>query len=201
MSIRPSRLTPVLTALVFSLMTSVLLESAHATSIEPVAQEFQKLMHARSHSETTVTDEKGQVTRSRTDFDTYDRIHATTDHAEFVVLPEGTWMKTGGGWTKPPVDMSSMVRHFLPVSDEVVRSARNVSDDGMTTWQGQPAHAYTYDIDTMIMGIHATGHSKTYLDATGQIIGSEIDSVAMKKKTHTVQMITYDDSIRVKAPM
>ena len=197
MSIRFSRLAAATAALV----VLTLAQSAHAASIEPVAQAYQKLMHARSRSETTVTDDKGQVTHSRTEFDTYERIHATTEHAEFIVLPEGTWMKTGGGWTKPPVDMSSMVKRFLPLSEDVVRSAKNVTDDGMATWQGQPAHAYSYDTDATIMGIHATGHAKSHLNASGQIVGSEIDSVAMGKKSHSVQTITYDDSIRVKAPM
>jgi hypothetical protein len=196
MSIRSLRLAAATAAIVLALA-----QSAHAASIEPVAQAYQKLTHARSRSETTITDEKGQVTHSRTEFDTYERIHAKTEHAEFIVLPEGTWMKTGGSWNKPPVDVSSMVKHFLPLSEEVVRSAKNVTDDGMTTWQGQPAHAYSYDTDATFMGIHATGHAKSYLNAAGQIVGSEIDSVAMGKKTHNVQTITYDDSIRVKAPM
>jgi hypothetical protein len=172
-----------------------------AASIEPVSQAFQKLVQARSRSETTVTDDKGQVTHSRAEFDTFDRIHTVTDHGEFIVLPEGTWMKTGDNWTKPPVDMSGMIKRFLPGGDEVMRSAKNVSDDGMTTWQGQPVHAYSYDTDTVVMGAHAAGHSKSYINATGQIVGNETDSETRGKKIHSVQTVAYDDSIRVKAPL
>jgi hypothetical protein len=173
---------------------------ASADAMGSISGAYQKMLKARSRAETTVTDEKGKVTHSTTEFDTIERIHAKSDHGEFIVLPDGMWMKMGSEWSKPPVDMSGMVKKFLPLGEEVLRSAKNVTDDGATSWQGQPAHAYSYDTDTSVMGMHVTGHTKLYLNTAGQVIGSETDSVAMGHKTHAVQSMVYDDSIRVTAP-
>jgi hypothetical protein len=173
---------------------------ARADAKADIAASYQKMLKARSRAETTLTDDKGKVTHSTTEFDTLQRIHAKSDHGEFVVLPDGMWMKMGAQWSKPPVDMSGMVKQFVPLGEEVLRSSKNVADDGATTWQGQSAHAYSYDTDMSVMGMHVTGHTKLYLNAAGQVIGSETDSVAMGHKTHAVQSISYDDSIRVNAP-
>ena len=174
---------------------------AGATSLEPVLQAFHKLGQSRVHSETTITDDKGKVIQTSADFDTLDRIHTKTDHGEFIILPEGSWMKMGGNWNQPPIDLRAMVKAFMPLGEDVIRTAKNVSDDGATTFNGQPAHAYSYDTDTTIMGMHITGHSKVYLSAAGLVIGSETDSVARGNKSHSVQNIRYDDTIRVKPPM
>lgn len=169
-------------------------------TLDTISAAYKKMVSARCRAETTLTDEKGKVTHSTTEFDTIERIHAKSERGEFIVLPEGMWMKMGGDWSKPPVDMSGMVKKFLPLGEEVLRSSKNVSDDGTTTWQGKPAHAFSYDTDTTVMNIHVTGHSKLYLDPGGDVIGSETDSTAMGHRTHTVQSISYDKSIRVSAP-
>ncbi|MEP6939326.1 MAG: hypothetical protein ABI846_06140 [Rudaea sp.] len=182
-------------------LIAILPALASAASLEPVTQAFHKLGQSRSHSETTITDDKGKVTHTSADFDTLDRIHTKTDHGEFIILPEGSWMKMGGNWSQPPIDMHAMVKAMMPMGEDMIRSAKNATDDGMTTWNGQPAHAYSYDTDTTIMGAHVSGHSKVYLSAAGAVIGSETDSVAMGKKAHSVQNVSYDDAIRVKAPM
>jgi hypothetical protein len=174
---------------------------AKADAMASISGAYQKMLKARSRAETTITDDKGKVTRSTTEFDTIERIHAKSDHGEFIVLPDGMWMKMGAEWSKPPVDMSGMIKKYLPLGEEVLHSAKNVTDDGATTWQGQPAHAFSYDTDTTVMSMHVSGHSKLYLNASGQVIGSETDSTAMGHKTHAVQNISYDDSIRVTAPM
>jgi len=174
---------------------------AAATSLDPVLQAFHKLGQSRSHTDTTITDEKGKVAQTSADFDTLDRIHTKTDHGEFIILPEGSWMKMGGNWNQPPIDLHAMVKAFMPMGEDVIRSAKNVTDDGATTYNGQPAHAYSYDTDTTVMGAHVTGHSKVYIGATGLVLGSESDSIAMGKKSHVVQNVRYDDAIRVKAPM
>jgi hypothetical protein len=70
----------------------------------------------------------------------------------------------------------------------------------MSTWNGQPAHAYTYTIDTTIMGIHVTSTNKIFVNAAGQIVHAESNGEAMGKKSQTTQDIRYDESIRVKAP-
>jgi hypothetical protein len=110
-------------------------------------------------------------------------------------------MRTGKEWMKPPIDMSGMVKQFVPKSIDDMRTAtKSASDDGMTTWSGQPVHAYTYSVDTTMMGIHVTSTNRIFVNASGQIVHAESDGEAMGQKSHTTQDIRYDDSIRVAAP-
>jgi hypothetical protein len=122
---------------------------------------------------------------------------------EMIVLPEGTWMRTGkgGDWMKPPVDMSGMVKQFVPKSIEDMKAiTKSATDDGMKSWNGQPAHAYSYSVDATMMGIHVTSTNRIFVNASGQIVHVESDGEAMGRKSHTTQDVKYDDSIKVTAP-
>lgn len=174
--------------------------TASAAPLDPVIAAYQKMSTAHFRSDTTSTDEKGTVNTSKAEFETLDRIHLTSPRVEIIMLPEGTWMRTGGAWNKPPIDMSGMIKSYRPLGEDALRSAKNVTDNGMTTFQGQPAHSWTYDVDMAVMGIHANSHITTYLSPAGEILGSESDGVALGHKTHSVQKVTFDNSIRVTAP-
>src|SRR5438445_2232150 len=176
------------------------LSASAAVTLDPVIAAYQKMTTAHLRSETTSTDEKGAVTASKTEFETLDRIHLTSTRVEIIMLPEGTWMRTGGNWNKPPIDMSGMIKNYRPLGEDALRSAKNLTDNGMTLFQGQPAHSWTYDVDIAVMGIHANSRITTYLSPTGTILGSESDGVALGHKTHNVQKVTFDNSIRVTAP-
>jgi hypothetical protein len=118
-----------------------------------------------------------------------------------IVVPEGTWMKTGKDWTHPPVDMSGMVKQFIPKSIDDIRAAtKNAADQGPMTWNGQSVHVYRYDVDTTMMGIHVTSTNRIFVNAAGQIVHVESEGEAMGRKSHTTQDIRYDDSIRVNPP-
>lgn len=173
---------------------------AAAASMDAVIAAYHKMEGGHFRTEATITDDKGNVTNSKAEFETMERIHVVSPRSEIIMLPEGTWMRTGDKWMKPPIDMSAMVRNFRPMGEDMLRSAKNVTDNGMTTWQGQPAHSYTYDTDTAVMGIHATAHTTVYLSLAGSVLGSEADSEAMGHKSHTVQKVIYDESVRVHAP-
>jgi len=99
------------------------------------------------------------------------------------------------------MDMSGMVKQFVPKSiDDLRAMTKNAADQGATTWNGQSVHAYSYDVDTTVMGIHVTSTNKIFLNESGQIVHAESDGQAMGKKSHTTQDIRYDDSIRVNPP-
>ena len=40
-------------------------------------------------------------------------------------------------------------------------------------------HAYSYDVDTTMMGIHVTSTNKIFINASGQIVHAESDGEAM----------------------
>lgn len=184
-------------------VTGLLFASAAALAAdarEDIFKAYQKMMGSRFAVDmNTVSD--GKTTKSHSDYDTVERIHLKSDAMELIVLPEGTWMRAGGAWTQPPVDMSGMVKQFIPKSIDDMRAAtRTATDDGMTTWSGQPMHAYTYSVDTTVMGIHVTSTNKIYVNAAGQIVHAESNGEAMGTKSQTAQDIRYDDGIRVTAP-
>ena len=174
---------------------------AHAAGAEDaVFSAYQKLLGAKFAADVT-TVSGGNTIKTHSEYDTVQRIHMKNDKMEMIVLPEGTWMRTGNDWMKPPVDMSGMVKQFIPKSIDDMRAAtKDASDEGMTTWNGQPVHAYTYNVDTTVMGIHVTSQNKIYVNAAGQIIHAESNGEAMGKTSQTTQDIHYDDSIRVTAP-
>ena len=167
---------------------------------EDVFRAYQKMMDSRFAVDITTVSGNDTI-RSHGDYDTVERIHFKNDKMEMVVIPEGTWMRTGSEWMKPSVDMSGMVKQFIPKSVDDMRAAtKSASDGGMTTWNGAPVHALTYDVDTTIMGIHVVSTNKIYLNAAGRIVHAESDGEAMGRTSHTTQDIRYDDSIRVVAP-
>ena len=181
----------------FALTSSVALA---ADARDDVLKAYQKLMVAKFTVDIT-TVSGSDTMKSHGEYDTVDRIHFKNDKVEMIVLPEGTWMRTGKDWTQPPVDVGGMVKQFIPRSIEEMRAAtRSATDDGMTTWNGQSLHAYSYVIDTTMMGIHVTSTNKIFINASGQIVHVESNGEAVGRKSHTLQDVHYDDSIKVVAP-
>jgi len=190
---------PLSAAMLCSLMV-VVEAAAAADAREDVFRAYQKMMDSRFTVDITTVSDKDTM-RSHGDYDTVERIHFKNDKMEMIVIPEGTWMRTGNEWMKPPVDMSGMVKQFIPKSVDDMRAAtKSATDGGMTTWNGAPAHALTYEVDTTIMGIHVVSTNKIYVNGAGQIVHAESDGEAMGRKSHTTQDVRYDDSIRVVAP-
>lgn len=111
-------------------------------------------------------------------------------------------MRSGDGeWMQPPIDMSAMFKALLPMTINEVRSGtRNIKDEGMKAVDGAELRAISYDLSTTIMGITVNSHVTVYLDEAGRIVRSESDGEAKGRKTHVVQTIRYDDSIRITAP-
>ena len=167
---------------------------------DAVFNAYQKLMSSKFAADVTVVS-GGSTTRAHSEYDTVRRVHMKTDKMEMIVLPEGTWIRTGGQWTQPPIDMSGMVRQFLPQSTEDLRAmVRSASDAGTSTWNGKDVHVYAYEVNTTVMGIHVTSSNKLFVDASGKIVHAESSGEAMGKQSQTSQDITYDDGINVVAP-
>ena len=171
-----------------------------ADARDEVFKAYQKLMVSKFTVDIT-TLSGSDTMKSHGEYDTVDRIHFKNDKMEMIVLPEGTWMRTGKEWTQPPVDMGGMVKQFVPKSIDDMRAAtKSATDDGMSTWSGQPVHAYSYVVDTTMMGIHVTSTNKIFVNASGQIVHVESEGEAMGHKSQTSQDIHYDDSIKIAAP-
>lgn len=187
-----------------ALLACLLTNSAFADggARDALLNAYQKMIDARYVADTLSTDAKGRKTNSKLEFDSMKRFRATTDDTAIVVLPEGTWMRSGNGdWIQPPMDMSGMFKRMLPmVMDEVRSGISNVKDEGARNIDGQDFRAISYDVNTKVMGFSVSSHNTVFLDAGGKIVRSESDSTAMGQKSHAVQTIRYDDSVRISAP-
>ncbi len=163
---------------------------------------YQKMIDSRYVAESVSTDEKGRKTNSKVEFDTISRFRATTNNTAFVVLPEGTWMRSGkGDWMQPAIDMSGMFKRLIPSTlDEIRSGTSNIKDEGAETIDGNSVRAISYDVATRIMGISVASHTTVFIDGSGRVVRSISDGTAMGHTTHTVQNVRYDDSIRISAP-
>ncbi|MEP6882583.1 MAG: hypothetical protein ABI866_11355 [Dokdonella sp.] len=198
-----TRLSNYLVAVAFAL-GCILPATAFAddTARDSLFNAYQKMLNARYVADTVSTDAKGRETTSKVEFDTINRFRATTPATSFVVLPEGTWMRSGKGeWTQPPIDMSAMIKHLVPAALEDVRAGTsNIKDEGTKSINGQEARVISYDVNTKIMNFNVSSHNTVFIDASGHIVRSESDSTAMGHTSHSVQTIRYDDSVRITAP-
>lgn len=157
---------------------------------------YQKMFDGHFASEMVSTD-AGKQTRMEAQYETTRRVHVTTPDAEIILLPEGTWLKMGGEWTKPPFDVGGMVQGMMPKNVDSLRAGiSNLKDEGSV----DGLHAISFDQNMTFMGIKVSAHNKVFLNGAGQIVRSESSSNAMGKTSTSIQTIRYDDSIRVTAP-
>lgn len=163
---------------------------------------YNKMLESKFSVDVHTTDDKGNKMQAFAEYDGLTRIHVKTDRMEIVSTPEGTWVKAGGeGWAQPPSDMAAMVRQFVPKSaKELQASSTNVKDEGPTTWNGQPAHAYSYDVDTQVMAVNVKSHNKVII-ADGLLVRSESEGEAQGIKSTSVQDIKYDKNLKVTMPV
>jgi hypothetical protein len=144
----------------------------------------------------------GKTMKSSVDIIMPDHFHVIGDRAEIIVIPEGSWMKHDSTWQKLPMDMSRMIGQFTPAA--MAEAEKNMSDAkflGDGSINGEKAKTYSYTTTMSIMGIKSTSNAKIWVsDSSGRVIHMESDGSAMGKTTHTVQDITYDNSIAITPP-
>jgi|GEM_PF-1004361 hypothetical protein len=177
-------------------------DAAERKAAGAVFTAYNKMLSSKFAVDVHTTDDKGNKSQALAEYEGLSRIHVKTDQMEVVSTPEGTWVHAGEqGWQQPPADMAAMVKQFVPKSAaELQASSKNVKDEGVTSWNGQPAHAYSYDVDTQVMGADVKSHNKVIINAAGQLVRSESDGEAMGMKSHSVQDIRYDENLKVVPP-
>lgn len=163
---------------------------------------YNKMLESRFAVDVQSTDDKGNQAKALAEYEGVSRFHVKTDRLEIVATPEGSWVKADeAGWTRSPAEMAGMVKQFVPKSAaELQASSSNLKDEGPTTWNGQPAHAYSYDTRLQVMGADVKAHNKVVINQAGQLVRSESEGESMGIKSHSVQDIRYDDKIRIAPP-
>lgn len=183
------------------LLTLASATPARADARDAVLAAHRASMDARVRVEMT-SSTGGRQARTTVLYDTSQRVHMKSEQMEIILLPEGAWMRNGnGGWMKPPFDVGGIVRQLVPETvEQMQKGISNVVDEGRTTFEGTPVHAYRFDVAMTVMGIAVSSHSRILVAADGRIAQSVSDGEALGKKTHSEQIYHYDDAIRVVAP-
>lgn len=163
---------------------------------------YNRMLESKFALDIDSTDDQGNQAHASAEYESLARYHVKTDRMEIVTMPEGTWVRAGeAGWSTPPADLAAMVRQFVPKSaGELQASSHNLKDEGPTTWQGKPAHAYSYDTRLTVMGAEVVAHNKVVIDGDGRLVRSESDGESLGRKSHSVQDIRYDDTLRIEPP-
>lgn len=177
-------------------------EEAERKAAAAVFTAYNKMLESKFAVDIRSDDGQGHEAKALVEYESLTRFHVKTDRLEFVSMPEGTWVKAEeSGWTSTPAEMAGMVKQFVPKSAaELQASSSNLRDEGATTWNGQPAHAYSYDTRLQVMGADVKAHNKVVIDQVGRLVRSESEGESMGQKSHSVQDIRYDDAIRVAPP-
>lgn len=130
------------------------------------------------------------------------RIRSITQGTEFVVVPGGTWMNSGGSWMRMPMDMSAMTQAF---SEQAMReglaSIANAEVLGTEEVDGRKARVYAYDQSGTVMGIRSESRVKAWIDdATDLVLRMEVDGKAMGQSSRTINVYDWDAKVSIEAP-
>lgn len=140
---------------------------------------------------------------------TYSPAQDSVRNSETIVLlsEDIAWEKSGGKWAQAPSHVVSREKQtYKLILSDAKRNMKKLQDDGMMKFNGQNAHAYTeYDHSasksvrgyTVYSYTFKEAYTRFYWDDTDQLIGKEIVAPGLRY----VVTITYDDSIRVQAPV
>lgn len=110
----------------------------------------------------------GEQLRMTTEMVLPDRFHTTNDRGEFLILPEGAWMKVAGGsdWQAFEVNPASMSAAYTPEGFRKMRDAmREVKALGADPVDGQAAQRFGWHADTEYMGIRSSSDNIAWVAA------------------------------------
>lgn len=129
-----------------------------------------------------------------------DQFDINMPQGRMIMTKNGAWMQKGGKWTKMPDTMRKMLG--ANVAQGAASSLKNIINTkclGAQDFEGNSHTTYEFDTSGVAMGIKSKSHVTLYVD-DGKPVVMVIDGEAMGRKSHTVQKITYDASIKITEP-
>lgn len=131
-----------------------------------------------------------------------ERFRLSSSDAEVISLPGGAWARSVGDneWSELEAEQASKLKRLPALLAQAIRNSKNFVDEGTTTWQSRPVHAYSFDTDATIEGAHVVAHTRVYVNSAGKILGSESDDVKNGHTSRKMQKNTFDPTIHIQAP-
>lgn len=136
----------------------------------------------------------GAQLRMTTEMVLPDRFRTTNDRGEFLILPEGAWMRAAGGkdWQKFEINPASMSAAYTPEGFRQMREAmREVKALGAEAVDGRPAQRFAWHADTEYMGIRASSDNVAWVADDCRCIVRMQTSAVSNGQTGTTT-ITYE---------
>ncbi len=126
---------------------------AHADARADVIAAFRAAMADGTYRMNIVVDNKRGPISTQMDVQMPNRFHMKAAEAEFIVVPEGTWINAGGRWMKVPVDMSERMQGFrIEDMEKASSSIPDVELVGTEAVDGCESSIYRYAATTNVAG-------------------------------------------------
>lgn len=131
-----------------------------------------------------------------------DHFHLTTNGHEMLMVGSKTYIRQNGQWVDFPIDIASIVTGMMgTLSVEAEKGITNAQMLGADTANGTPATLYQFNQTVNFGGTAVTSTVKLWVDSLrGLPVQQQIDGVVAGVPSMTLQVITYDPTIKITAP-
>ena len=153
------------------------------------------------HISSTSTTDSGTTTVMTGEVALPDHMHIKmSTGTEILVVGDKSYQKVNGSWQPFPVDIGNLLNGLLGDSaSDPGKSVSNVQYLGQDNLDGVSTQVYSFTSSADLGGETITSQVKMWV-ANGLPVRQEIDGEYSGIKSKTVQVITYDPSIKIEAP-
>jgi hypothetical protein len=135
-----------------------------------------------------------------------DRFRLVTADTEFIIVPDGTFLREAGGeWQKSPMSMSGMMSQILSEQSVEQLIEESQPDDirfaGADVIDGKPMWIYTFTGKEDVGGMQVDTASRTWIGALDKLpYRVEATSTSGEETQSSTITYEYDESIEIEAP-
>ncbi len=136
-----------------------------------------------------------------------DRLHSTTTSVasttEMIIVGTKAYQKSGTAWINLPFDVGSMMKSLTSsASEEAIAGISDVKFVGAEVLDGAPTFVYTYASTYKSGDIESSGTVKLWVGALDNLPRKTIiQGATMGYTATTTQLIEYDPTIKIEAPI
>jgi len=164
-------------------------------------------MGGKSYRVRQTSESSSGKTQSIVEFVPPDRYHITTNvgtnTTEMIIAGKKAYQKIGDKWLDFPVDVGSFIQALTSAaSEEAGKGISDVKLVGPDVLDGVPTLVYTYNSKAKFGDIETSSSIKLWVAVSDGLPRKMIvEGEAMGIKSTTTQLIEYDPSIKIEAPI
>jgi hypothetical protein len=153
------------------------------------------------HVSSTSTTDTGTTTVITGEVILPDHLHIKVSNGtEMLVVGDKSYQKVSGSWQPFPIDISSILNGLMGGDmGDPSKTVSNAQYLGQEDLNGVSTQVYSYTSTVDLSGDTVTSQVKMWI-ANGLPVRQEINGEFAGIKSKTVQVITYDPSLKIEAP-